>query len=298
LLSRGQGLRRVVGAAQYAAGCAAGCLAVAAIQWHFNGSPFASGYGELDTLFASSHVWPNVQRYSAWLVRAESPVIVLAVAAPFVWRDARAWLYLAVAAAVIALYLPYLVFDDWAFLRFLLPALPVLVVLTLTVVASAGRRLGPRLGPWLLPAVAVLLVAHSIRVAGAQHVFELGQLESSYRRVGEAMASRLPQNALVITSLHSGSVRFYAGRRTVVWDVLDGGSLDAVVAFAARKGLAPYLLIGSGEEAAFRTRFAASRLARLDWPPQVEVAPQIRLYVPAARERYLRGESMPTEFVP
>lgn len=298
VLYRGQGPRRIADAAVYAAGCAVSCVAVAAIQWHFNGSPFASGYGDLETLFASRHVWPNLQRYSAWLLRAHGPLIVLAAAAPFIWRDARAWLYLAAAAVVFAVYLPYLVFDDWAFLRFLLPALPGLVVLMLTVVAAAGRRLGGRWDRGLLAAVVLGLVANAIHVAGAQHVFDLAQLESSYRRVGEAMAARLPGNALVITSLHSGSVRFYAGRRTVVWDVLDGGSLDAVVAFAARKGLAPYLLIASGEEAAFRARFPASRLARLDWPPHVEVAPQMRLYVPEARERYLRGETVPTEFVP
>jgi hypothetical protein len=301
LLSRGQGLRRIGDAVVYAAGCAAGCAAVAAIQFHLNGSPFASGYGDLGTLFAATHVGPNLQRYASWLVRSQGPLIAIAVAAPWLWRDPRAWLYLSVFVVVVTLYLPYLVFDDWAFLRFLLPALPVLIVLMLTVVAHAGRRLGGQWGRrWergVLPVVVLVLVATSIPVAAHQHVFELRQLESSFRRVGEAMATRLPENALVVTSQHSGSVRFYARRRTLVWDVLDGASLDAVVAFAARKGLAPYLLIASGEEAEFRARFSTSPLARLDWPAQVEVAPEVRLYVPGARDQYLRGETVPTEFV-
>jgi hypothetical protein len=47
----------------------------------------------------------------------------------------------------------------------------------------------------------------------------------------------------------------------------------------------------------FRERFAASMVGRLDWPPQIEIAPQVRLYRPAARERYLAGETFATEYV-
>ncbi len=281
----------------YAAGCAAGCVTVAVVQHHFHGSPFASGYGDTNTLFATTHVWPNLQRYASWLVQAHGPWIGLAAVAPFVWRDARAWVYVSFCLVVLALYLPYLVFEDWPYLRFLLPAIPVLIVLMVTVIAEAGRRLGPRWQQAALAAIVLAIVASSAGVAERQHVFRLRQLESGFRRVGDAMATRLPDDALVITSLYSGSVRYYAHRTTLVWDVLDVSSLDAAVAFAVSQGLEPYLLLASGEEAAFRARFPESALARLDWPPQVEVSPQVRLYAPAARARYLRGEALPTEFV-
>lgn len=281
----------------YALGCAAGCLLVAAVQRHFHGSPFASGYGDAGTLFASVHVWPNLQRYPLWLVQAHGPLIGLATVAPLVWRDARAWVYASFCVLVFALYLPYLVFEDWSFLRFLLPAIPVLLVLMLTVVAEMGRRLGPRWERLVLPAVVLTLVATSVRVAERQHVFRLQQLESGFAHVGDVMATRLPRNALVMTSLYSGSIRYYAGRTTLVWDALDASSLDTAVAFAVSQGREPYLLLASGEEAAFRERFTGSALARLDWPARVEVSPQVRLYAPADRDRYLRGEPLRTEFV-
>ena len=83
----------------------------------------------------------------------------------------------------------------------------------------------------------------------------------------------------------------------IVWDVLDPAWLDRVVAFAGERGFEPYFLLDSSEEAAFRQRFAGSALARLDWPPLIEIAPQVRVYRPGDRDRYLRGESRPTEYV-
>ena len=79
--------------------------------------------------------------------------------------------------------------------------------------------------------------------------------------------------------------------------MLDPAWLDRALAFARAKGLEPYLLLDSAEEPAFRARFAASAVGRLDWPPQIEIAPQVRLYQPAARARYLAGETIATEYV-
>jgi len=282
--------------AVYAAGAAVGCVAVAVIQQHFYGSPFSTGYGEASGLFTLAHLAPNASRYLTWLLQSETPLVVVALAAPFVLPRPLAWLCLGFCLANAGVYLPYLVFEDWSYLRFLLPAVPVLIVLTLGVIAALARRAGPR---WVSPALtlaSIALVMAAAPVARARHVFDLRQLESDFVRVGVA-ARRLPANALVITSRYSGSVRFYGRRRTLVWDVLDPASLDAAVTFAMTKGLEPYLVVASGEESAFRQRFAANPLARLDWPPMMEVAPQIRVYQPGARDRYFRGEILPTEYV-
>jgi hypothetical protein len=194
-------------------------------------------------------------------------------------------------------YLPYLVFEDWSYVRFLLPALPVLIVLMLGTLAAAARRLGARWEPAALAIVALILVVTGVRTAEARQVFQLGSLESVFARTGDVMAERLPGNAIVITSRYSGSVRYYGGRRTLVWDALDPAWLDRAVAFTRERGFEPFLLLDSTEEAAFRQRFALSQIARLDWPPLIEIAPQVRVYRPADRERYLRGEVQPTEYV-
>ena len=137
-----------------------------------------------------------------------------------------------------------------------------------------------------------------VRTAETRQVFQLGSLESVFARAGDVVGSRLPGNAIVITSRYSGSVRYYGGRPD---DRLGRarsrpGSTGAV-SFTRERGFEPFILLDSGEEAAFRQRFAASPLAPLDWPPLIEIAPQVRVYRPADRERYLRGEAPPTEYV-
>jgi len=284
-------------AVTYAAMCAVGCCTVALVQWHFYGSPLSSGYGGVGNIFALAHIAPNASRYGSWLVQAQTPLVLLALAAPFVLPRPFALLGLAFAVATAGVYLPYLVFEDWPYVRFFLPAMPILTVLMLGVVTSAVGRISARRVPMALAVVAVALALHGAWSARAHQAFALQQLESVYARTGGDVDRRLPRNALVITSRYSGSVRYYAARETVVWDALDPSSLDRVVAFARARGLEPFFMLDSAEEEAFRSRFAASDLARLDWPPRLEMAPQVRVYQPAARERYLAGQTIATEYV-
>src|SRR4029078_1482203 len=67
----------------YALWSAPGCIAVALIQQRFYGCPFASGYGAVDTMFSASHVTPNLLHYTAWLWSSQTPVVALALLAPF-----------------------------------------------------------------------------------------------------------------------------------------------------------------------------------------------------------------------
>jgi len=206
-------------------------------------------------------------------------------------------LCLVFAGVTLAVYLPYLVFDDWSYVRFLLPAMPALTVLLLGTGAAIVQRVSMRQVSTVLGAAAVALAVAGVWTARRQHAFALRQLESVYASTGDAVARRLPAHALVITSRFSGSVRYYAGRETVVWDALDPASLDRAVAFARSRNLEPFFMLDSGEEAAFRARFRGSDLARLDWPPRFEISPQVRIYEPGARERYLGGERVVTEYV-
>ena len=288
---------RLRDAVRYAIGCAAGCLAVAAVQQHFYGSPLSSGYGAAGDLFSIDRVGPNLSRYAAWLAQSHGPLLALAVVAPFVVARPFAATGLAFVLVNVVLYLPYLTFDDWSYVRFLLPSVPVLAVLAMGTVQRLAARAGPRAVPVALSIAALALAALQLREAGARQVFHLAELESVFERAGRVAGMRLPLNALVVTSRFSGAVRFYASRRTLVWDVLDPASLDVALAFAREKGLEPYLLLDSGEEPAFRERFASSMVGRLDWPPQIEIAPQVRLYRPAARDRYLAGETFTSEYV-
>lgn len=287
---------RARAAVAYAAGAAGGCVAVALIQNSFYGSPFNSGYGSLGDLFALGHVGANASREFRWMTGSHSPAWLLALLAPFLLPGALTGLLSSLVVVNVAAYLPYVVFDEWWYLRFLLPVIPIVIVLMTASVDAAWRRMRLPRAAAAAAAAAIGLTVFFLMQARERQVFELRRLESRYVTAGEFVARRLPARALILTSWESGSVRFYSRRPTLVWDQLDPAWLDRAIAYARAQGLEPYLLFERGEEPDFRRRFAGSAVAALDWPPMAEVAGRVRIYRPGDRERYLRGEPTTTEY--
>jgi hypothetical protein len=290
---------RIRDAAIFAAASAPGCIAVAIIQQMFYGSPFRSGYGPLVALFAPSHISANASRYFLWMWQTHTPAWLVALAAPLLLPGWLTAMLVTIAAVNVACYLPYVVFNDWWYLRFMLPAIAIVMILMAAALDAIVRRMAPRTGaPYtaLFAAFVAVLCAFSIREARTRSVFDLARLESRYVRAGLYVADHLPPNALVITSWESGSVRFYGHRTTLVWDALDPAWLDRAIAFTRARGFEPYLLFERWEEPNFRQRFTSSAIAALDWPPMAEIAGQVRIYRPEDRARYVAGESVATDY--
>jgi hypothetical protein len=290
--------QRLRSATLYALASAPGCVMVALTQNAFYGSPFASGYGSLTALFSLSYVTANLARYLGWLWSAHTAAIALALLAPWLLPGGLTTLALVMFLVNLALYVPYVVFDDWSFLRFLLPTIPLLLILVAAVLDAALRRFRVPGAAWISAAAVIVLAVLFVRDARERPTFVLKQLEARFERASVFVGKRLPANALVITSAESGSVRFYAGRKTLLWDGLDPDWLDRALVYVRSKGYEPYLLFERREEPDFRQRFAGSALGRLDWPPMAEVASQVRIYRPEDRDRYFQGTLPPTEFVP
>jgi hypothetical protein len=278
------------------------------LNWRLYGSPFLSGYGAASDLFALANVPINLGRYTRWMVETQTPVVLLGVAAPFVAEIARrrdpgraspgpGWIGLGFIALVAACYVAYSPFEEWWYLRFLLPALPVLLILT----ASAVRRLASAV-PAVLQATLVAAGVASlawfyVSTASARSVFELNRLESRYAAAGAFASRELPGNAILLSHQESGPLRMYGGRMTVRFDRLDPQGLDSAIADLDREGYRPYFVVEAWEESLFRDRFAGSSLlGRLDWPPAAEIGRpvRVRFYDPRDRRRYLAGEPVPT----
>ena len=240
-----------------------GVLAVMAVQQAMFGSPMTSGYGDLSALFSTSNILPNLTRYPRWLIEVHTPLIAAALAAPFVLaRSARplaAWLLVFV-AVTFGLYLPYVVFDAWWYLRFLLPAIPPLLALAVGVVMSLLQRTSIDMRVLAFAALCIALPITFVKTAVQRDAFLLWRHEARFRSGGEFVAT-LPPNAVVITNHQSGSVRFYSGRSTAGWGDITPGRLDDAVAFMRGKGLKTYLLFEEWEEADFRRRFGGTAWA-------------------------------------
>jgi hypothetical protein len=278
-----------------AAGILPSVVAVGIINAHLYGSPGRSGYGDLRELYAWGFLLDNLARYPKWLIETHTPLIALCVVPLIAIRRVEAGSrapILLCAALVIALwasYLFYLVFDAWWFLRFVLASFPPLFVLAMH---------GWRLVAGILPSWgrAVILTIAFAAVATFQ-VQQIQQKELLNFRVGESVYpsaaayvdKALPRNALIISMLHSGSIRFYANRLTMRFEVLDPAWWPRALEVLVSKGYRPYVLLAESEEAQFRQRFGlgahddapGSILAEISQPQHVRLYDPLRQTTPA-----------------
>jgi hypothetical protein len=126
-----------------------------------------------------------------------------------------------------------------------------------------------------------LIIAGAALGAYRLGAFSLREHERRFLSVGRSVARRLPPNAIVLSGMHSGSVRWYGQRRSLVWLQIEPARFDAAVAWLRERGYQPYLLLDASEEDEFRERLAAvSVWGRLDWQPAAEYvgAPGARLF--------------------
>jgi hypothetical protein len=252
----------------FAAGSVPAALAIGFINHRLHGSAFISGYGDLGAAFALDHGPINVRLYAGWWLESQGLAGLLFVLALWPWRAEKrreVVILIAYALSTVLLYLFYLPFDQWWYLRFMIPAIPIVLLLCADAVAWLTR--------WSTAARAVALTA--LLIAGGIHAVTfmdskdiLSNAESERRRYLDAavyLDAALPADAVVLAMQHSGSIRYYAGLLTMRWDVLDSGSLDAAAAALHARGVPVFAAIESWEEEAFRRRFAhQGSLAGLD----------------------------------
>ncbi len=274
----------------FAAGLAPGVAAIALINTSLYGSPFESGYGGLGDLYGWASVYPNVQRYGRWLMQSQTPLVALAVL-PFALtdafdpRDRRQTMicFGSVLSLTLLSYLFYQPFETWTYLRFLLPAFPVMFVL----MAAGIRVLCHRLpAPARAPAALLLCgfcLWSTYGFAKDQYIFSSRDFERRYRDAAAHVAQIAPERAVIVSVQHSGSVRYYAHRITLRYDSVYEHRLDTTLTELRDKGYRPYIVLDDWEEREFRTRFGnLNRAGLLNWKPiaRVETHPEVHIYDP------------------
>jgi hypothetical protein len=283
--SRRERLKAVIGAlATYSAAALPGILFIAWLNDYWYGSPLSAGYTHLDALFQLENAPVNASRYTMRLIQTHTPLILFSIV-PLVYRvltprdrtqgAARILVYGTV--AVIALsYLFYGQYEEWWYLRFLLPAFPPLLVAMSAALGTLLARLMRTAAAGIGTIGVVVLAVTQLTFATKAGLLEMWFVESRYQAMGRYLAERTPPNAAVITVQHSGSASYYGGRLTVRYDWFD--RLDNTVAGLRAAGYRPYLLLEDWERPDFDRRFTeAERAPALSRNPIAEMRVPVRV---------------------
>jgi len=267
-------------------------LAVVQSLWY--GSPLQSGYGATEELFAVSNIIPNIGRYSRWWL-ATAPAMLLGVFGVIRLRADRVARALAVfAALVIGAYLIYAVFDDWSYLRFLLPALAVAAIFAAVELAAWIERWTINVRVPLLFAVVIGLTAYSIFIARSLDTFKLADQVERVATVADYLNANVEPSAVLLSGEQSGSMRYYTGRSILRWEAATPESLNAVFPVLAQTSHPVFIVLDAWEEAPFRAKLSST--VPLDWPPMLEAGTthRTRVWRLSDRARYLKGAAVDT----
>lgn len=261
----------------------AACLPfVLFVAWFYNslyGSPLQSGYGDTGSIFGWGNLRPNLARYPRWLWDTEGPLVfaflLAALLPPGPHETSRTLrrFFLAFISAVVASYLWYRPFEAWWFLRFLLPAAPLVFVLAADVMWHGCRRFGLRTQAAAALAFTVITLSYGLTRIAERDVLGIGEGEQKYADVGRYVADRLPPNAVVLAMQHSGNVRHYSGRPTLRYDMLEPDWLDRALEYLQSSGYETYVLLEDWELPLFRERFITQKsVALVNRPPMAAYA--------------------------
>ncbi len=195
------------------------------------GSYVATGYGDSARLEAK---WVGVTglHYARWLPILFTPAVIAFLALPMIERQNRrrasvlaAWFFF-----LAAFYAGYrYTHETWWYLRFLLPAMPALVIGSLLVLRSG---LGSRLSPSLATAAVCFAVLATV-ASDAYWTKRLAALSSKYSEqtyllATDWMKAHLPPNSVVAAMQETGAIQYYTEFTFVRWDWLHPDTFAAL----------------------------------------------------------------------
>lgn len=247
--------------ALFALGCAPFVAVVATVFNHLYGSPLRSGYGSLGDTYSFANLAPTLSRYPRWFLDTQGLLAFAFLLTPAVaivaGRERRAprVAYFLFIIAVVGCYLFYQPFDEWWYLRFVLPAFPFAFILGGDAVSTLGGRIGP-----VARRVALLMFAGAIITMGAiestaRDVVALGDGEKRYSDAALYVQTVLPHGAVVIAMQHSGSLSYYSDKLPLRYDLVSPEWIDRAIEYFRRAGRPVYVLLDDWEVPVFAERF-------------------------------------------
>lgn len=201
----------------------AGLPAALWLMW-FNlreyGHPFLTGYGDISSGWALSYVGPTLVSYAKWLPLMFSPVILLIFGAPWLGRfapQARLMLGLWVGVYFVFYAAYWCTYDNWYNMRFVLPAMPAVLVLALQACRALLARTRLVIFPaeperstmWPSVALCALLLGIVIGDMVERRVIFWAHASRAHRVAADWLNEHAPADAIVLARHASNSVWHY-----------------------------------------------------------------------------------------
>jgi len=228
-------------------GGAPGLLWLLFINHREYGAYLTTGYGDFSGNFSWENVRACLPHYMAWLPRLFSPVVVMVLGLVYCPRARRseAWVLLVWALSFLGFYASYgYTHETWWYLRFLLPAVPALVLGGLLVLQHAWEEWGRRR---MVAGLLILLLAGQLgaswKLGRELNVLEAGEGERVYLEACQWARKHLPKDAIIAAEQASGAVSYYTDYTMLRWTNLDADTLRRVQAVSERTGRPLYAVL-------------------------------------------------------
>lgn len=184
------------------------------------GNWLSTGYGDVSSGFALHFAPLTLKSYALWLPGMFTPVVWLAFFGPWVRSvPLRVRVVLASWAAVFVVFYTFYwcTYDNWYNMRFVLPAMPAVLVLALMVLRSLAERAGLALFTrgtlWrsALPSAGLVVLLLGLAVADSVERRVTYWMEANSLHAAGPLWARehLPNNAVVVARHATGSLMYY-----------------------------------------------------------------------------------------
>lgn len=216
----------------FAVGGVPGALFLAGYNHALYGRYLTTGYGDVSSLFAFKNVLITLNHYALWIPVVASPLVLAAVALPFLHVSRRTKALLILWGGILPAFYAFYActHEHWWYLRFILPSLPaagLAAVLVLQEVRFPSVLFAARLMPagaapaspgpgrtLQLPLTLVLVLATVGWMTSWNRELRIRYTEldeRAYRLAGEWAAQNLRPGDLVVGCQTSGALLYYAG---------------------------------------------------------------------------------------
>jgi hypothetical protein len=212
------------------------------------GGLLTTGYGDITFEFSGGYVWQTLVHYALWVPALFTPVAAFALGLPWV-RGGKPPARLLLGAWILAFGAFYAFYkcthETWWYLRFILPAVPAIVVAGLLVLrALLARFLAKPLRAYCALAAAIVLISlNTETLCRRLFVFETVSDELRYEKAADWMRSHLPANAICYAMQESGALFYYTDFTFIRWDTLTKDNVANIEAFVRNSGRPLYAVL-------------------------------------------------------